>query len=121
MTQTKMPIAVGDKVRIVQTSFINRRDWGSNGEVGTVTRAKARSVQIEGVGNHNDVGGWFHCPKTVELFADELEDMPPDTITVDHEGLFQTSDSRYSTMSEECVQLMVQLHNDAAGPSGDAQ
>lgn len=74
-----LKIEVGDKVRIVN----HDKDYphiGKTGEVGKVLNAEGRCCEVEGVGASLPVGkGWWRLSKDLALFADELEDMPPDT------------------------------------------
>jgi len=58
----------------------------------------------------------------LELFADEIEDMPPDTVVVEDSGLYRTADGAVCTVYPEAIQWMVLIqnqHNQTEAPCDD--
>ena len=101
---------VGDKVRLVADYGIRR--WGAVGEVGTVVSDKGLVLVLTGVGAP---GRWSHPVSHCVLAADEVEDMPKDTILTScgADGtLFCTADGKFCTPDPGSISFVVLIQSE---------
>lgn len=93
-----LKIEVGDKVRIVRVPPGNSPRWGAPGDIATVKHIEhgtSVGLIVQGCGPL----AWWHQMGALALFADELEDMPTDTVVTFKQAGWRT---RYLGAGEAC-------------------